>query len=374
VRELFLLDPSVIFLNHGSFGACPRPVFEEYQRLQQELERQPVDFLARDRRYRELVDAAKARLAAYVGASPENLVFVPNATAAMNAVARGLDLHEGDEVLAPVGEYGAVDILWRHVCELSGARYATCPMPAGAGPDEALELLWAGVTGSTRVISVSHVSCFTGIVFPVEELCRRAREREILSVVDGAHAPGQITLEVEALGVDFYAGDCHKWLCAPKGSGFLYVHPDRHGSAEPVLVSWDWAEETGFAARQRWQGTRDPAAWLAVPAAIDFQAEHDWETVRERCHSLAVEARARLAAALAVEPLAPESFVQMVAVALPPCDPWEIQRRLWEEHRVEVVGQELSGVPLLRVSFQGYNDEGDLDALARGLDTVFRKV
>lgn len=139
-------------------------------------------------------------------------------------------------------------------------------------------------------------------------------------------------------------------------------------------LSWDWAEETGLAARQRWQGTRDPAAWLAVPAAIDFQAEHDWETVRERCHSLAVEARARLAAALSVEPLTPESFVQMVAVALPPCNPWEVQRRLWEEHRIEVVGQELSGVPLLRVSFQGYNDEGDLDALARGLDTVFRKV
>jgi len=135
VRELFLLDPDVVFLNHGSFGACPRPVFEEYQRLQQELERQPVEFLARDRRYRGLTDAAKTRLAAYVGASPENLVFVPNATTAMNAVARGLDLHEGDEVLAPIGEYGAVDILWRHVCERSGARYVMCQIPAGADPD-----------------------------------------------------------------------------------------------------------------------------------------------------------------------------------------------------------------------------------------------
>jgi isopenicillin-N epimerase len=364
MRDLFLLDPGVVYLNHGSFGACPRLVFEEYQRLQRELECQPVEFLGRDRRYPALVDAAKARLGAYLGASPENLVFVPNATTAMNAVARGLELREGDEVLAPVGEYGAVDILWRYVCERSGARYVTCPMPPGAAPEEALELLWARVTGATRAVSVSHVSCFTGVVFPVEELCRRAREREILSVVDGAHAPGQIPLELESLGADFYAGDCHKWLCAPKGSGFLHVGPDRQASAAPVLVSWDWAEEDGFADRQRWQGTRDPAAWFAVPAAIDFQAEHEWDAVRERCHGLALEARERLGS------LTPDTFVQMVAVPVSG-EPFEVQRRLWEEHRIEVVGQELGGVSLLRISFQGYNDEGDLEALVRGLNTVF---
>lgn len=373
MRDLFLLDPDVVFLNHGSFGACPRPVFEEYRRLQAELERQPVEFLARDRRYPGLIEAAKARLAAYVVSVPENLVFVTNATSAMNAVARGLDLQEGDEVLSPVGEYGAVDVLWGHACERAGARYVTRALPPGAEPEEALEELWAGVTPATRAISVSHVSCFTGIVFPVEELCRRARERGLLSIVDGAHAPGQISLDLEALGADFYAGDCHKWLCAPKGSGFLYVHPSRQNEAEPVIVSWDWAEEAGFAARQRWQGTRDPAAWLAVPAAIDFQAEHGWYEVRKRCHGLALEARRRLAEALSVAPLTPESFVQMVAVGLPPCDPREVQRRLRVEHRIEVLGQELSDVPLLRVSFQGYNDESDLEALVRGLDALFQR-
>ena len=268
MRQLFLLDPGVVYLNHGSFGACPRPVFEEYQRLQLELERQPVDFLSRYRRYPELIDEAKAALAAYVGADAGNLVFATNATEGLNAVARSLELAPGDEVLAPVGEYGAVDMLWRHVCERAGARYVTVEIRPGTGVGEALELLWSGVTASTRAVVCSHVSCYTGVVFPVEELCRRARERDVISIVDGAHAPGQVPLRLDELGADFYAGNCHKWLCAPKGSGFLYARPERQDGLEPLVLSWDWEEETAFDTRRRWLGTRDPSAWLAVPAAI----------------------------------------------------------------------------------------------------------
>jgi isopenicillin-N epimerase len=358
VRDLFLLDPDVVYLNHGSFGACPRPVFEEYQRLQLELEREPVDFLARDRRYPELIDAALRVLAEYVGAKPENLVFVPNATSALNAVARGLPLVEGDEVLAPLGEYGAVDMLWRYVCERRGARYV---YRRAASLDE----LWEGTTPSTRVVCVSHVSCFTGVVFPVEELCRRARERDILTVVDGAHAPGQIPLALEELGADFYAGNCHKWLCAPKSSGFLYVRPERHDLAEPLIVSWDWEEEAEFSSRRRWEGTIDPAARLAVPAAIRFQEEHDWPAVRERCHALALEAHERFG-----QP-APGNVVQMTAVEVP-AEAKALQRRLWEEHRIEVLAQELDGRQLLRLSFQAYNDRDDVDRLEAALGSIFR--
>lgn len=353
MRELFLLDPDVVFLNHGSFGACPRAVFEEYQRLQRELERNPVEFLARDRRWPELIDEALRVLAAYVGSGPGNLVFVPNATTALNAVARGLPLAAGDEVLAPVGEYGAVDMLWRHICERTGARYVRC---AAASPEE----LWERVTPATRVICVSHVSCFTGAVFSVEELCRRASERDIITVVDGAHAPGQIALSLDSLGADFYAGNCHKWLCAPKSSGFLYVRPERQELAEPLIVSWDWEEETEFAARRRWVGTIDPAARLAVPAAIRFQEEHDWPAVRERCHALALEAGERLG------PPARDGFVQMTAVEVP-VDARALQRRLWAEHRIEVLGQELDGRQFLRLSFQAYNDRTDLDRLEAAL-------
>jgi isopenicillin-N epimerase len=372
MRHQFLLDPEVVFLNHGSFGACPRPVFEEYQRLQLELERQPVDFLSRYRRYPELIDAAKAELAAYVGADARNLVFATNSTEAMNAVARSLPLAEGDEVLAPVGEYGAVDMLWRHVCERAGARYVTTEIRPGTGEEEALDRLWAGVTGGTRAVVCSHVSCYTGVVFPVEELCRRARERDVISIVDGAHAPGQIPLELETLGADFYTGNCHKWLCAPKGSGFLHARPERQDLLEPLVVSWDWEEEAAFDARRRWLGTRDPAAWLAVPAAIRFQAEHEWDEVRVRCHALAVSVRERLAELFGLEPLTPSegSFVQMVGVALPPCDIVEIQRRLLDEYRIEVVLFELADVPLIRVSLQGYNGEEDVDALVAALAEI----
>jgi isopenicillin-N epimerase len=373
LRQLFLLDPDVVFLNHGSFGACPRQVFEEYQRLQLELERQPVDFLSRFRRYPGLIDEAKGALAAYVGADTANLVFATNATEGLNAVARSLELEPGDEVLAPVGEYGAVDMLWRHVCERAGARYVTVEIRPGTEVGEALELLWSGVTPATHAIVCSHVSCYTGVVFPVEELCRRARERGVVSIIDGAHAPGQIPLRLEELGADFYAGNCHKWLCAPKGAGFLWARPGRQDGLEPLVLSWDWEEETAFDERRRWLGTRDPSAWLAVPAAIRFQEEHDWDAMRSRCHALGLEARTRLAELFGLEPLTPteDSFVQMLGAALPECGVGQVQERLLDEYRIEALLTELAGVPLVRVSLQAYNDESDVDALVTALGRIF---
>lgn len=373
MRDLFLLDPGVVYLNHGSFGACPRPVFEEYQRLQLELERQPVDFLSRFRRYPELIDEAKAALAAYLGADTRNLVFATNATEGLNAVARSLRLERDDEVLAPVGEYGAVDMLWRHVCERAGARYVTAAIPPGTGVAEALDLLWSGVTSSTRAVVCSHISCFTGVVFPVEELCRRARERDVLTILDGAHAPGQIPLRLEELGADFYAGNCHKWMCAPKGAGFLWARPERQEELEPLVLSWDWEEGATFDSRRRWPGTRDPSAWLAVPAAIRFMEEHDWDVVRSGCHELGLRVRAELSELFGLEPVTPaeDSFVQMLAAALPPCDVWEIQSRLLDEFAIEALLMELAGVQLVRVSLQAYNDASDVDALVVALRRIF---
>jgi isopenicillin-N epimerase len=373
LRDLFLLDPGVVYLNHGSFGACPRPVFEEYQRLQLELERQPVEFLSRYRRYPDLIDEAKAALAAYLGADTGNLVFATNATEGLNAVARSLRLEPEDEVLAPVGEYGAVDMLWRHVCERTGARYVTVAIPPGTGMGEALDLLWSGVSASTRAVVCSHVSCFTGVVFPVEELCRRARESDVLTILDGAHAPGQIPLRLEELAADFYAGNCHKWMCAPKGAGFLWARPERQEELEPLVLSWDWEEEATFDTRRRWPGTRDPSAWLAVPAAIRFMEEHDWDAVRSRCHGLGLRVRAELSDLFGLEPVTPaeDSFVQMPAAALPPCDVWEVQSRLLDEFGIEALLLELGVVPLIRVSLQAYIDASDVDVLVAALDRIF---
>jgi isopenicillin-N epimerase len=358
LAELFLLDPDIVFLNHGSFGACPRPVFDEYQRFQRELERRPVEFLGLERRFPELIGEARERLAAYVGADPADLILVPNASTGLNLVARSLHLQPRDEVLSSDQEYGGMAILWRWACEQAGASFVTRP------PAELAD----SIGPRTRVLFMSHITSPTAIRLPLEELVATARAAGVLTVVDGAHAPGQIPLDLTALGADAYAGNCHKWLCAPKGAGFLHVGPALQDQLEPAVVSWDWVDGARFADRHRWPGTRDPAAFLAVPAAIDFQAEHDWDRERARCRALAREARRRLADLLDLEPLAPEEAIeQMVAAPLPPCDAGEIRRRLYEEHRIEVPISDRTGRPLIRVSFQGYNDEGDLDALVTAL-------
>jgi isopenicillin-N epimerase len=347
LRDQFLLDPQVVYLNHGSFGACPRPVFEAYQRWQLELEREPVELLAR--RWDGLLAEARAALAAYVGARAQDLVFVTNATTGMNTLARSL-ARPGDEVLVSDQEYGAVELAW----QAAGATLVRAP----------LESLWEHATERTRVLSISHVTSPTGAVVPVEEHCRRARERGILVVVDGAHGPGHVPVDLDAIGADAYAGNCHKWLCAPKGAGFLWVRPELQERIDPLVVSWGW-DEAAFAARHGRSGTRDPAAWLAVPAAIEFQREWGWDDVRERCHAL-VE---RFLEASGLEAVA-RPFGQMAAVELPPGDPDEVQRRLWEEHRIEVPCFEWNGRPLLRLSVQGYNTEADVEALLRALGTL----
>ena len=367
MRDLFLLDPDVVFLNHGSFGACPRAVFDEYQRLQLELEREPVDFLDRHRRFPTLIETARERIAAYVGARASDLALVPNATTGVNLVARSLALEPGDEIVATTHEYGGNEILWRYICERRGARFVEVDtLPATAADD-----LLAAVTPRTRAIFVSHISSPTALRFPVEEICARARDAGVLTLVDGAHAPGQIALDLEAIGADFYAGNCHKWLCSPKGAGFLHAREDVQPLLEPLAFSWDWPHDT-FAIRHRWAGTRDPSPWLAVPAAIDFQAEHDWDAVRARCHALAVRARQDLERLLGTTAFAAgdDEYVQMVTVRLPPCDAHDVQRRLFDDHRIEVVAQEWRGEPTLRVSFQGYNDERDLDALLEALPSA----
>ena len=387
LRDQFLLDPDVVFLNHGSFGACPKPVFAEYQRWQVELERQPVEFLGR--RSGALLDAAQAALAAYLNAGADDLVFVPNATSGLNVVARSLPLQPGDEVLTTDHEYGALDLTWQHVCAKAGARYVRRPIPLPvASAEEVVEAIWAGVTPRTRVLFLSHVTSPTALVLPVAELCRRARAAGILSVVDGAHAPGQIPVDLQALGADVYAGNCHKWLCAPKGSAFLYVRPEQQAWVEALIVSWGWGEGNGhwlhgrpFVSRNQWQGTRDLAAFLAVPAAIDFQAANDWSAVRAACHALAAEARTRLAELTGLPPIVPEPgpdgwswFAQMIAAPLPPLDGKALHRRLYDELRIEVPITSMHGVGLIRVSFQGYNSRADLDALMSALERLLPEL
>jgi isopenicillin-N epimerase len=349
VKNTFLLDPGVTFLNHGSFGACPRPVFEEYQRLQRELERQPVEFLALERRFAGMLDEARLALAGYVGADAGNLAFATNTSAALNTVVRSLDLGPGDEVLLGDAEYGGLEIMWEHVRSRTGVTIEHRPFDGlEPGPQ-------------TKVVFCSHVEWTTGRVNDLGPLVAAAREHGAMTIVDGAHAPGQIDLDLEAIGADVYAGNCHKWLCAPKGSAFLYARPEVQELIEPAVVSWDFVDGAAFHERHRWQGTRDPSAYLAVPAAIRFQAEHDWPRVRERCHRLLAGLE------LPFEPLT-DDFVQMRGFRVDHPDPPELKRRLYDDHRVEVPVFETPHGWVLRVSVQAYNDESDLRKLVEALN------
>ncbi len=361
MKDEFLLDPSVTYLNHGSFGACPRPVFERYQGWQRELEREPVDFI--HRRLPGLLAESRAALAAYVGCAPDDLTFVPNATTGVNLAARSLELRPGDEVLATDLEYGACDLAWEWVCERAGARYvrAETPLPI-ARPEDVVEALFARRSERTRAVYVSHVTSETALLLPVEEIVARARAARLVTVVDGAHAPGHLPLDLDALGADFYAGNCHKWLCGPKGAGFLHVRPEHQDRVGGAIVSWGYREPSTFLSRTERQGTRDAAAYLAVPDAIEFQRERNWDDVRARCAALAREAREDLCAVVGTEAIAPaEMLLQMASVRLPGPDAG-LEQRLFDEDRIEVLVM-APACDLLRISVAAYTERADVDRL-----------
>jgi isopenicillin-N epimerase len=370
MRSDFLIDPGVVFLNHGSFGATPKPVFEAYQRWQRELEWQPVEFLGR--RVDGLLNEARAALAKYLNAELENLVFVPNATSGVNVAARSIKLQPGDEILTTDHEYGACSYSWIHESEKMGAKYIIRDVKLPLTTNEAfVEQFWAGVTPRTKVIYLSHITSPTALIFPVEEICRRAREAGIITVIDGAHAPGQIPLDMQAIGADFYTGNCHKWMCTPKGSGFLYVRPEFHAAIEPLIISWGWTDEASFVQRNQMQATRDPAAYLAVPAGIEYLEAHNWDEVRARCHAFGVELREQIADWSDQQQLAPESFFgQMFTAPLPPCDPQVVKERLYNDYKIEVPVMTFKDRQYVRVSFQAYTTREEGQKLLAALQEI----
>ncbi|HRF94203.1 MAG TPA: aminotransferase class V-fold PLP-dependent enzyme [Aggregatilineales bacterium] len=386
MRDQFLIHPDVVFLNHGSFGACPLPVFEVYQGWQRELEAQPVEFMGR--RADKLLDEARVALGEFLHCHPDDVVYVPNATVGMNTIARSIPLKAGDEILATDHEYGAVDLLWEFIVEKTGATYIRQPMPLPfTTPEAFIERLWSAVTPRTRVISISHLTSPTALIFPLEEIIRRARKAGIYPVIDGAHAPGQLPLNLTELDPDFYTGNCHKWMCAPKGAGFLYVRRELQDMIDPLIISWGYQPSTGkmlggglvlssattrLVQQNQYQATRDISAYLSVPAAIDFQKQHNWDAERERCHQLAVETRQRIADLTEMHIVAPEEWLgQMFISPLPDTiDPNAFKQRLYDEFKVEAPIVVWNNQPFIRISFQGYNTQADADAVVNALTVM----
>ncbi len=374
LKDLFLLDPEVTYLNHGAYGATPRPVFEAYQRWQLELEREPVDFLSRYAT--ERLAHSRAVLAQYVDTERDNLVYVSNGTTAMNIIARSLWAGPGDEVLTSDHEHGGIDRLWRFMQQKLGFTYVKrrIPLPVTTHA-EFVEHFWAGVTPRTKVILLSQLTSPTSLVFPVAEICARARRAGIVTVIDGSHVPGQLPLSLRAVDPDFYVGILHKWVCAPKGCAFLYARPDAQPRLDPLIVSWGWEPKvpgpSKYVEYHEWQGSRDISSFLAVPDALAFQERHDWDAVRARCKELAAHAQREISALAGTTPYhpdRPEWYGQIVCARLPrDTDDKLLLRRLRFDYGIDVSVDRFDDWPRIRVSIQGYNDVGDVERLLSAL-------
>jgi isopenicillin-N epimerase len=387
LKSEYLLDPEVVFLNHGSFGACPRPVFETYQNWQRELEWNPVEFIGS--RLPKEIEKARCKLAAYLGSASEDVVYFTNPTTAFNMVSRSLDLSPGDEVLTTSYEYPAMMSTWDYIIHKTGAKLVCQPTPLPfTTAEDFVEAFWAGVTPKTRVIFLSHIAAFIAVILPIQEICRRARQAGILTIIDGAHAPGQIRLNLPEIEVDFYIGACHKWLSAPKGSGFLYARQEKQSWLEPLVISHGWQSakytmESSAPGGLSWlvhfnqsQGTRDPSAFLTVPEAIKFQEEHSWDEQQTRCHALASQTRQRINDLTGLTSICPDSrdfFNQMATARLP----LEIQTPLGEQlkfRRIVIPVLNVNDMLLVRFSFQAYNDQSDVDCLVEAIAEALTKM
>ncbi|HKO33388.1 MAG TPA: aminotransferase class V-fold PLP-dependent enzyme [Candidatus Limnocylindria bacterium] len=388
------LDPRVDFLNHGSYGATPRVVQEAQQAWRLQLEQEPVRFMAEQ--LEPALDAARAAVGGFVGASPDDLAFVTNATTGVNTVLRSLRFEPDDELLTTDHEYNAV----RNALEFVAARdkasvvVAEVPFPVTAGAEVTAAVL-AAVTPRTRLAVLDHVTSATALVFPVAELVRELTARGVDTLLDGAHAPGMLDLDVAGLGAAYYTGNLHKWVCAPKGAAFLWVRPDHQDRIRPLVISHGAnsprTDRSRFRLQFDWLGTADPSAWLAVPAAIEFGGsllEGGWSALRARNRALVLEARGMLGAALGVDSAAPEAMIGMMA-SLPLA--WE--RKPGTDQDVDLYGDAVHGAllaagfqtmiapwpqrpqgrrwrRLLRLSAAAYNDRAQFERLASTLPHI----
>jgi len=386
LREHWLLDPSITFLNHGSFGATPRAVLEKQSEYRARLEAEPVRFLVRE--LEPLLDAARRDVAAFIRAEPEDVVFVPNATAGVNAILRSLDLDEHDELLVTNQEYNACRNTLDYVAQLAGAKVVAVEIPFPiASPDVVVDRVLAAVTERTRVLLIDHVVSQTAIINPVERLVQEMSARGIDTLVDGAHAPGMFPLDVTAIGAAYYTGNLHKWVCAPKGAAFLHVRRNRRFGVRPIAISH--GANSMRSDRPRlwlefdWTGTFDPAAWLAAADAIRFVptlVPGGWPEVMRRNHELALRGRDLVAGALGIDAPAPGNMIgSMASLPLPDAPPGTpggdndpLHNMLFDRHQIEVPVMPWPHPPkrLIRLSAQLYNREDEYAELGRVLRSI----
>lgn len=382
LRRHWTLAPRTVFLNHGSFGACPKAVLRRQAELRAEMEAEPVQFLWR--RYDDQLDSARNVLGKFLGANPRDLVFVTNATTAVNAVARSYPLRRGDEVLTTAYDYNACRNVLHEAVARAGAKLVVAPMPFPVrSPDEIVDATMKFVGKRTRLAMIDHVTSDTALIQPVDDLVRELQGRGVDVLIDGAHAPGMAPLDLNRLSAAFYTGNLHKWTCAPKGAAFLWVRKDKQDNVQPAVISHGnnrpRPDRSRFQDRFDWAGTFDPSAWLCVPKALETiggLVSGGWPEVRRRNHALVVDARRLLGEKLNVEPPCPEAMLgSMATIPLPErfqgtpraakIEPEQVE--LYDRYRIEMPFTRPGPRRCFRISAHVYNTFAEYEYLAECL-------
>ena len=378
MKSQFSLNQSITFLNHGSFGACPKPIFEEYQRIQSELEFDPVEFI--QKKQPKYLKIARESLAGFVGCSASDLFFTPNPTYAINTIMRSIKLNEGDEILTTNHEYGAMDRTWNFYCKKSGAKYIrqNINFPI-VSKEQMIEEFWKGYNSNTKVVFLNQISSATALIFPVKEICDRAKELGLITIVDGAHVPGHIDLNISELNPDYYTATLHKWMLAPKGSSFLYVKPALQNSLEPLVVSWGYESiipgESQFLDYHEIQGTRDVSAFLTTPKVVEFLEQNNWNEKSKVCKQIVLDNYQRFCDLLNTKPIAPvtEEFLgQMASIPVRTEKPTELKELLYSKYKIQIPVMPLNGNYYIRYSINAYNSQADLDILYNALEEIIK--
>lgn len=373
IKSQFYLDPEITFLNHGSFGACPKPIFENYQYWQAELEKQPVRFLQKE--LPAYLKASKNAFADYIHCQADDFFFTPNPTTAINTVMRSIKLAPGDEILTTNHEYGAMDRTWNYYARQSGARYIrqNISLPI-VSKEQILEQFWSGYTPKTKVVFLNQISSATALIFPVKEICEKARSLGLITIIDGAHVPGHINLNLTELNPDYYTGTLHKWMLAPKGSSFLYVRKQLQDSLDPLVVSWGYDSvapgKSRFLDYHEQQGTRDVSAFLTAPAAIQFLKENRWHEQSLKCKQTILEVYADFCQVVGTEPICPvtsEFLGQMCSIPIKTQKPFELKEMLYNQYKIEIPVMNIDHGFFIRISLNAYNDARDLEILKNAL-------
>lgn len=378
MKSEFLLDKSITFLNHGSFGSCPKPVFEEFQRFQLELETEPVDFI--QKKLPVYLKEAKKPLAKFIGCNAEDFFFTPNPTFAINTVMRSLKLQPGDEILTTNHEYGAMDRTWNFYCKKSGAKYIRqeISLPV-VSKEQIIEEFWKGYSKNTKIVFLNQMSSSTALIFPVKEICNKAQELGLITIIDGAHVPGHINLNIQELNPDFYTGTLHKWMLAPKGSSFLYVKKEFQSDIDPLVVSWGYESlapsDSQFLDYHEYQGTNDHSAFLCTPKVISFLEENNWKEKSKLCRKIVLENYQRFCDLVNTQPICPitEEFLgQMASIPVRTEKPMELKELLYSKYKIQIPVMPLNGETYIRYSINVYNSVEDLDVLYQAITDIIK--